>query len=90
MDDYEISISGVLMSDEQHEVDYYVKELRRYAEARESVAVTCDYLNNQYGIDRISIESISFPFTKGMENQMFAIRAYSDDLYDLLEEVNHV
>lgn len=90
MDDYDISISGVLMSDEHHEVDYYVKELRRYAEAKESIAITCDYLNTQYGIDRICIESISFPFTKGMENQMFTIKAYSDDLYDLLEEVNHV
>lgn len=86
MDDYEISISGVLMEDKDNTISSYVQELRRYCEAKESIYVVCDMLNTQYDITRITIESCDFPFTKGVENQMFTIKAYSDDLYDLLIE----
>ena len=88
MDDYEISISGVLMEDKDNTITSYVQELRRYCEAKESIYVVCDMLNTQYDITRITIESCDFPFTKGAENQMFTIKAYSDDLYDLLTESN--
>jgi hypothetical protein len=60
--------------------------LREYLEAAESVHIVCDLLNNVFEITRIAIESYDFPFTKGIENQAFTIKAYSDDNYQLLEE----
>jgi hypothetical protein len=37
-----------------------------------------------FNIERLVIEDFSLPFTKGVENQMYTIKAYSDDLFDLL------
>lgn len=87
-DDYEISIYGVLMAENHEELMKQVVKLREICEARTSVKVICDYLQNNDGfnINDIAIESYDFPFTKGMENQSFSIRAYSDDGYSLLEE----
>ena len=86
MDDYEITISGVLMTDADNTLAHYIQQLRHYCEAKESVVVVCDMLNSLYDVTRVSIESCDYPFTKGEENQMFTIKAYSDDLYDLLTE----
>lgn len=86
MDDYEITISGVLMTDADNTLAHYIQQLRHYCEAKESVVVVCDMLNSVYDVTRVSIESCDYPFTKGEENQMFTIKAYSDDLYDLLTE----
>jgi hypothetical protein len=32
----------------------------------------------------MAIEDYALPFTKGVENQMYTIKAYSDDMFDLL------
>ena len=85
-DDYEITISGVFISENYEDTKDYIKKLRKYCEAKESIHITNDLLNSVYGIDRIAIESYDFPHTKGMENQAFVIKAFSDDLYELLEE----
>jgi len=86
-DDYEITIAGVLQDDDRECLEDYILRLRGYLEASEAVHITCDLLNNVFGIMRVAIESYDFPFTKGMENQAFTIKAYSDDNYQLLEEV---
>jgi len=85
-DDYEITIAGLLQDDDQSMLDSYITTLRTYMEAAEAVHITCGILNNVFNITRIAIESYDFPFTKGMENQAFTIKAYSDDNYQLLEE----
>jgi hypothetical protein len=41
-------------------------------------------------INKIVIESYSFPFSKGENVQNFTIEASSDDVYDLFIEVNNV
>ncbi|MDB4497829.1 DUF6046 domain-containing protein [Gammaproteobacteria bacterium] len=84
-DDYSISISGVLISNNEYTKDEYLKRLRRYCESSGSIEVTCSLLNDVFNIYRIVIESYSFPHTKGMKNQSFSIQAYSDDGYSLLE-----
>jgi hypothetical protein len=85
-DDYEITIAGLLQNEDQGYLNDDIFTLREYLEAAESVHIICDLLNNVFDITRIAIESYDFPFTKGIENQAFTIKAYSDDNYQLLEE----
>ena len=85
-DDYEITIAGLLQNEDQQYLNDDILTLTKYLEAAESVHIVCDLLNNVFDITRIAIESYGFPFTKGIENQTFTIKAYSDDNYQLLEE----
>ena len=82
-DDYQISISGILMNpDGNGYPDEDVKQLRRYCEAAK-VEVMSPLLE-VFSIDRIVIESFDFPFTSGPDNQAYTIGAVSDDIYKLL------
>jgi hypothetical protein len=82
-DDYEINIAGVLMNDENELPETDLRRLRRYCEARKPLLVESK-LFTIFDIERIVIEDYSLPFTKGIENQMYNIKAYSDDEFDLL------
>jgi len=82
-DDWEISITGIVISANGEFPVNTIKALRAFCDVAESVDVVCD-LFNQMDIQRIAIESIEFPFTKGVENQAFIIKAYSDETYTLL------
>lgn len=83
-DDWTISISGLLTDDDDHTCQYYVNELRKLIEAgRSGMTLQCEYINDM-GIKRIAIEDYDFPFTKGMENQNFVLKGYSDAVYELL------
>jgi len=81
-DDYEVQIAGVLMGDDALPEDDLLK-LRRYLEARKTLAIDSCLLG-YFGITRIAIEDYSLPFTKGIQNQMYTIKGYSDDMFDLL------
>lgn len=86
-DDYSITIAGTLGSDENHDVWYYLGEMRRLCEGgKRGIDVICPVLNSVFGIMRIVIEDYDFPFTKGEENQAFTLKAYSDNTYNLLTE----
>ena len=85
-DDYEITITGIITGDETYTSNEYLRRLRTYCEARESVAIICDLLNNVFDIYNIAIDSYEFPFTPGEDNQQFTIKAFSDDSYSLLIE----
>lgn len=86
-DDYEITIAGVLIAEDHASLVEMIKKLREICDKDEAVKVVCEYINESYGIHNIAIESYDFPFTKGMENQSFTIKAYSDDSYELLEKI---
>lgn len=77
-DDYEISLSGVFISTDGNLPEADLRKLRAYCEARESVEVQSP-LFTLFNIRRMAIEDYQFPFTKGLENQMFSIKASSDD-----------
>ncbi|MCQ2351264.1 MAG: DUF6046 domain-containing protein [Paludibacteraceae bacterium] len=78
-DDYEITISGVLIYGSGYRfLDKRVRELRAYCEGRKSIIVQSDIFT-AYDIQRICIESYDFPHTAGLQNQMFTIKAVSDD-----------
>lgn len=86
-DDCEVTIAGVIIGTDGGDCADKVSKLREICEKAEAVEIVCEYLNTTFGISRIAVESCDFPFTKGMENQSFTIKAYSDDGYELLEEV---
>lgn len=80
-DDYEVNISGIFISDRETKLpERDIRKLRAYCEARAVLEVQSE-LFTLFNIKRIAIEDFSFPFTKGMENQMFTIKGSSDN-YD--------
>jgi hypothetical protein len=82
--DYEVTVAGVFIGDgEIPEAD--LRNFRRYCETRRTVEVKSRLLT-VFNIERLAIEEFTLPFTKGVENQMFTLRAFSDDLSDLLIE----
>ena len=87
-DDYDVNISGVIIAEDTEKLAEHLGNLRKVCNMAESVEIVSEFLNNPstFGINRIAIESYDFPFTKGLENQSFTIKAYSDDSYMLLEE----
>ncbi|MDR1370940.1 MAG: DUF6046 domain-containing protein [Dysgonamonadaceae bacterium] len=81
-DDYEINIAGVLIGDSDlPEND--LRQLRKYCESRKVILVESK-LFSIFKITQLAVEDYSLPFTKGIENQMYTIKAYSDDMFDLL------
>jgi hypothetical protein len=86
-DDWDITINGLLQSDNNFTYTEYLKQLLPYCREKKSISVTCDLLISVFGITRIAIESYDFPFTKGEENQGFSIKAFSDDIHELLIEI---
>ena len=87
-DDYDVNISGVIIAEDAVKLAEHLSNLRKVCNMAESVEIVSEFLNNPstFGINCIAIESYDFPFTKGLENQSFTIKAYSDDSYMLLEE----
>jgi hypothetical protein len=83
-DDYDIGINGIFINkqtDELPEAD--LRKLRNYFEARKTLEVRSK-LFAIFEISKIVIESCEWPKTNGMSNQMFNIKAYSDDTFSLL------
>lgn len=84
MDDWDIEISGVLIGESEEELQQMVGKLRGYCQEGESLMVECEYLSEAFDIQRMVVESYDFPHTKGMTNQTFTLKCYSDEDYDLL------
>ena len=82
-DDYEIQIAGLFMGENAQFPKQDIAKLRQYAEGRKTLMVQSS-LFTLFNINKIAIEDYSIPFTKGIENQMYSIKAYSDDMHDLL------
>lgn len=85
-DDYEITIAGLLVADRDGEMpEKDIRRLRKVCERRDEVPVMSP-LFELFNITRMAIESYELPFTKGIENQMFTIKGYSDELFDLVAD----
>lgn len=86
-DDYTVTIQGVLSGkDEGAYPEADVKRMIAYFSERQSIEVSQDILL-LFGIKFLAIESASFPHTKGLNNQNFEIKAYSDNNIELLIEI---
>lgn len=90
--DYEISITGVLLGDNEvgdvaecfPKADF--EKLKSYMTAAKSIKVKCPLLELS-GINNIVIEDFSWPFTKGENVQAYEIKAYSDSSFKLLLDI---
>lgn len=83
-DDYEVTIQGVMTSADQSKYPGdYMKRLVALFDERRSIEVDQGVLE-VFGIRYLAIESVSFPHTKGLNNQNYEIKAYSDNPVDLL------
>lgn len=88
-DDYNITISGVLIGDFGviNSLDYLklrpmqlTKNLLEIANSNVPVIITCPYLNEIFEINAIQIVSIDLPFEPEFKNlQKFTIKAFSDN-----------
>ncbi|MGM9774896.1 MAG: DUF6046 domain-containing protein [Candidatus Egerieousia sp.] len=82
-DDYDISISGILMSTASNVYPTDdVAKLRSMCEAAK--LQVSGPLMEIFSISQIVVESFDFPFTTGAQNQAYTIKAVSDDMYKLL------
>ena len=94
-DDYEIKITGVLIGSilTGDVSQCYPKEdfekLKNFLEGKSSWMVYCEPLQLLW-INRIVIEEMSFPFTKGENVQAYEISALSDFDFNLLLEEKDV
>lgn len=87
--DYEITITGAFYGDKmlgkssQTYPRFEMEKLRDYLLTAEAIEVLCEPLQI-LGINKIVIESMNFPFTKGENVQAYEIRAVSDFPYNLI------
>lgn len=78
-DDYQVNISGMLIGEDEDELpENDLIRLKNMCENRGVLEVESK-LFTIFNITKIAVESYDFPFTKGMNNQMFTIKGYSDD-----------
>ncbi len=84
-DDYEITLRGALVDESgQRYPEEQVLQLVEYAEVPESVRIYSRFLNDNFNIQYLAIESVNFPQVEGTENvQLFEIKAVSDDPIEL-------
>lgn len=81
--DWNVTISGMIITDERATVEEYQRRLVELCEARESLIVTCGALNDTFDITRIAVTGMRFDATDGKDNQLFTITGVSDDSYRL-------
>jgi hypothetical protein len=82
-DDYQVSIQGLLSHPDYEYPEADIKTLLDIFNERKSVEVKHDILLI-FGITHLAIESAEWPHTKGLNNQNFSIKAYSDTPFELL------
>ncbi len=82
-DDYSVSIQGILCNPEDEYPEADLRALLEIFDARQSIEVEHDILLI-FGITHLAIESANFPHTKGLNNQNFEVKAYSDTPFELL------
>ncbi len=83
-DDYEVTIQGVVTgADESEYPEESLRKLVELFDERQAVEVEQGVLQ-VFGIHYLAIESVSFPHTKGLNNQNYEIKAYGDNPAELL------
>lgn len=81
-DDYNVTIEGILMSQDGSYPKEDVARLREFCEASQVIATSP--LLELFGISRLVIEDWDIPHTSGQENQNYSLSCVSDDIYKLL------
>lgn len=87
IDDYTITITGTITGENAEDMKDNVKALNTIlTQAVTGLNVLCPAFE-VLEIERMCVESFDFPFTPGEDNQAFSITAYSDDVHQLLIEL---
>ena len=83
--DYEITIRGALVDESgQRYPEEQVLQLVEYCEVPDSIQIFSRFLNDNFNIQYLTIESVNLPQVEGTENvQLFEIKAISDDPIEL-------
>lgn len=81
--DYTVQIAGVIIADSKEQLESYMITLREICDSAAAISVECEMLNKTFDIMKIVVESLDFPFTKGICNQTFTIKALSDESHNL-------
>lgn len=81
-DDYSITVEGILMGMDGKYPEDDVARLRGFCEAAHVEVL--NPLLEIFGISHMVIESWDIPFTSGVANQNYTLKAQSDDIYKLL------
>lgn len=82
-DDWKIDIRGVLVGSDADDLAVQMQALCRLLDADQTLCVVCPYLQGCYTIDRLVVQSYSFPATKGLRFQQVQLSCLSDEDYDL-------
>ena len=86
-DDYEVTIRGVITgADESRYPETYLRRLLELFDEKQAIEVEQELLL-AFGIKHLAIESANFPHTKGLNNQNYEIKAYSDNPVELLIKI---
>lgn len=85
-DDYSISIIGCLSNQDDIYPESDVRKIVELFNERQSLEI-CQEILLLLGIKFMAIESLNLPHTKGLGNQNFEIKGYSDENTDLLIEI---
>ena len=85
-DDYEVTIAGSLIECGGEDLNNRLNDLREILECGEVLAVYNDWLNSGLHINNLVVETFSFPHTKGLQNQTYTIKCFSDSSINVLEE----
>ncbi len=86
-DDYKIDIKSVIIGEDADELAQLLATLRSLIDRPEALLCVCPFLNDDFGISRLVIQSYSFPATQGLRNQQFSLSCLSDEAYTLIEEL---
>ena len=83
--DYDVTIRGALVDESgQSYPEEQVLQLVEFCEVPDSIKIYSRFLNDNFNIQYLTIQSVSLPQVEGTENvQLFEIKAISDDPIEL-------
>ncbi|GAB2586622.1 DUF6046 domain-containing protein [Spirosoma areae] len=84
LDDYEITISGLLQSTENGEFpESALSKLQTFLKPMQSIVIHCKLLD-LIGVNLMCVSSWDLPHTAGIENQLYTFSGYSDQYFELV------
>lgn len=85
VDDWSVTVNGVLIGCDAEELNRQVSELVAVAESGETLKIENEWLNRGIGVTQVVVESLSLPHTKGLTNQAYSLKLVSDYSAEILE-----
>ena len=85
MGDYQVKVRGALVDQSaQRYPQEQAQQLREFLEVEDSIGIASRFLNDVFEVQKLVIESFSFPQVEGFQNvQLFEFSAISDDPIEL-------